>query len=98
METRHEACSGRASLVTASLIIRTDSRRAALRCHTGVIALSTAVMHFDALFLQFSHGVFRRSAKARASIDPQPRWIAGSSQAMTLCESIIAPFATPLYS
>jgi hypothetical protein len=35
------------------MIIRTDSRRAALRCHAGVIALSTAVMHFDALFLKF---------------------------------------------
>jgi hypothetical protein len=53
-------------------------------------------MHFDALFLQFSHGVFRRSAKARASIDPQPRWIAGSSQAMTLCESTIRDAALQL--
>jgi hypothetical protein len=53
-------------------------------------------MHFDALFLQFSHGAFRRSAKTRASINPQPRWIAGSSPAMTLCKSIIAPFMAQL--
>jgi len=49
-------------------------------------------MHFDALFLQF----FTRSVETRASINLQARWIAGSSPAMTLCKSIIAPFATPL--
>ena len=49
METRHEACSGRASLATASIHIRTDSRAFASRCHVAVIALSTAVMYFQAI-------------------------------------------------
>src|SRR5216683_3243126 len=92
METRHEACSGRASLATASLIIRTDSRRAASRCHAGVIALSTAVMHFEALFPKFST---RRVQAKREDPGMRARWIAGSSPARTLCKSIIAPFATP---
>jgi hypothetical protein len=30
----------------------TDSRRAASRCHAGVITLSTAVMRFDGLFAE----------------------------------------------
>ena len=45
-----EACSGRASLATASIIIRTDSLTRFPRCHLRVITLSTAVLHFDAVF------------------------------------------------
>src|ERR1700741_2655725 len=45
-----EACSGRASLATASISIRTDSRTRFPRCHVRVITLSTAVLHFDAVF------------------------------------------------
>ena len=43
-----EACSGRASLATASIVIPTDSRRAAPQCHAAVITLSTAVLRFFA--------------------------------------------------
>jgi hypothetical protein len=53
-------------------------------------------MHFDTLYLNFSRRVRERSAKTRASIKRQARWIAGSSRAMTPRKSIIAPFATPL--
>jgi hypothetical protein len=45
-----EACSGRASLATASIDIRTDSRGPFARCHSGVMALSTAVLRFLAFF------------------------------------------------
>ena len=47
-DTRHAR--RRASLATSSKVIPTDSRRAAPRCHVGVIALSTADMRFDAFF------------------------------------------------
>jgi hypothetical protein len=43
-----EACSGRASLATASIVIRTDSRGGFARRHRAVIRLSTAVMRFEA--------------------------------------------------
>src|SRR5882724_2983064 len=55
VETRHEACSGRASLATASVPIRTDSGRAASRRHAAVIALSTVVMRIGAVFRSSSH-------------------------------------------
>src|SRR3979411_1358053 len=55
VETRHEACTGRASLATASILIRTDSGRAASRCHAAVIALSTVVMGIEAVFRCSSH-------------------------------------------
>src|SRR4051812_18286480 len=45
-----EACSGRASLATASIDIRTDSLAAFPHRHSAVMALSTAVLHFAALF------------------------------------------------
>src|ERR1700687_4827815 len=44
-DTRHAR--RRASLATSSKVIPTDSRRAAPRCHVGVIALSTADMRFE---------------------------------------------------
>jgi hypothetical protein len=40
----------RASLATSSNVIPADSRGAALRCHARVIALSTAVVRFQAAF------------------------------------------------
>jgi hypothetical protein len=46
-----EACSGRASLATASIVIPTDSRGAFARRHSGVITLSTAVLGFLAFFV-----------------------------------------------
>src|SRR4051812_32867118 len=46
-----EACSGRASLATASIVIGTDSLAGFPRCHAGVMMLSTAVLHFDAHFI-----------------------------------------------
>jgi hypothetical protein len=57
-----EACSGRASLATASIVIPTDSRRAAPHCHAAVIALSTAVMRFCVRFRQISQAARRRLA------------------------------------
>src|SRR3979490_198383 len=63
METRHEACSGRASLATASVLIRTDSGRAASRCHASVIALSTVVMRLDGFFPKFSLGMLAQQAR-----------------------------------
>ena len=63
-----EACSGRASLATASIIIRTDSLTRFPRCHVRVITLSTAVLHFDAIFPSVMPGrrpghpsIFRKS-------------------------------------
>jgi hypothetical protein len=61
-----EACSGRASLATASIVIRTDSRGAFARRHTGVIALSTAVMRFIAFFRRVIVIASQRVARMRA--------------------------------
>src|ERR1700722_11292973 len=57
-----EACSGRASLATASIVIPTDSRRAAPPCHAAVIALSTAVMRFCARFRQIPYAARQQVA------------------------------------
>jgi hypothetical protein len=42
-------------------------------------------------FFEISHAACSGEAKDPGIINRQPRWIAGSSPAMTLCKSIIAP-------
>jgi hypothetical protein len=58
-----EACSGRASLATASIHIRTDSLAAFPRRHGGVMTLSTAVLRFWA----FSSSEMTTRRKSRSS-------------------------------
>ena len=60
-----EACSGRASLATASIDIRTDSLSAFPRCDSAVMTLSTAVLGFDALFAPQSSLRAKRSNPER---------------------------------
>jgi hypothetical protein len=67
METPHEACSGRASLATASIVIPTDSQRAAPHCHAAVIALSTVVMRFREIFGRITHSASKKSAIDRCA-------------------------------
>jgi len=61
----------RASLATSSMTIPTDSRRPAAWCHDAVVALSTALMRFDAIFLRnvAMHGI-RVAAPALTRPDP----------------------------
>ena len=71
---------GGLSLATASIVIRTDSEATALRCHTAVIALSTAVMHFRQLFSRAMHserpryGQQRTNARRAIFINSKPRY------------------------
>ena len=64
-DTRHAR--RRASLAISSSVNSADSQRAASRCHAGVIALSTVVMHFDAVFRENVAHRSRREANRRIS-------------------------------
>jgi hypothetical protein len=71
------------SLATASNMIPTDSRRAALHCHLSVIALSTVVMRFWRIFA----GAIRLARKSSCSAEPSDhgrRSVAGLT--MRQCE------------
>jgi hypothetical protein len=61
-----EACSGRASLATASIHIRTDSLAPFPRRHSGVITLSTAVLRFCAFLAAYTVIASQRVARMRA--------------------------------